>query len=598
MRVSPRSHAFRLVFVAFAAIAAFLVGAIGAPGSALAQDKKVEAAAKALQKKAMEEDYLVTEFAKAADKLEKAITMCGADKCIANTRALLKRDLGVVQIGGGIDKEKGAASFVEALKIDSSIALDPDLKTKDIEAAWEAAKKGSSGGTPVKPPPTSGGTGTPVGDFDHTPTVEQQYRTAVPIYVEYKGESKLVKVIARYKGFGMSEFKPLDMKKIGETGWGGNVPCGDVQVGNLQYYIQGFDAQNDPVAVAGDRNTTYKVPIKRDKISGEPPHLPGMPAQTQCQDTGDCPPDFPGCKKGGGGTGGPEPVGKADGEECDEDSECKSNSCEKKKNSSGGLCAPKVAEGDKFPRIWVGGFFSFDISFLPSADDVCKLHPIDANDTDKNLYNLPKNDNGYYCMDGDADYPKRADTSSKERFDATRIDNDNVVLGKNDKVAGGTAPGNLRIFVSGDYAIDKNLMAGARLGVALFTYPGNEASTDGKRPFISPLHIEARATYVIGKDALAKAGFAPYAFGGMGLSTFDAKVSVAVTERDAAGTGTKAKNVDAWSMTGPFFLVLGGGGRYAINPKMAAMGGLRLNLAFGNAFVPSVAPELGMQFGF
>src|SRR5262245_30258159 len=68
---------------------------------------KVEQAARALEKKAMEQDYLASEFVKAEDKLEKAITRCGADRCSAVLRARLRRDLGVVQIGSGGDREKG-----------------------------------------------------------------------------------------------------------------------------------------------------------------------------------------------------------------------------------------------------------------------------------------------------------------------------------------------------------------------------------------------------------------------------------------------------------------------------------------------------------
>ena len=67
----------------------------------------------------------------------------------------------------------------------------------------------------------------------------------------------------------------------------------------------------DPVAVAGDRNNPFKVSVTREKVA-EPPHLPGQPAPTQCQDTGDCPPNFPGCKKPGGKP--EEPTGKDGGE--------------------------------------------------------------------------------------------------------------------------------------------------------------------------------------------------------------------------------------------------------------------------------------------
>src|SRR5262245_2867134 len=93
---------------------------------AFAQDAKVEAASKALQKKAMQ-DYVAIDFQKAREKLDKAIADCGADKCSANLRATLHRDLGVVLIGGKLDRDKGVAAFADAIKADPKVELDPDL---------------------------------------------------------------------------------------------------------------------------------------------------------------------------------------------------------------------------------------------------------------------------------------------------------------------------------------------------------------------------------------------------------------------------------------------------------------------------------------
>jgi hypothetical protein len=89
----------------FVGIAAFFVIAVAFIAPRAAAQGKAEAPAKALQTKAMDEDYLTTEFAKAAEKLDKAIKPCGDDQCGAPLRATLHRDLGVVQIGGQIDKE-------------------------------------------------------------------------------------------------------------------------------------------------------------------------------------------------------------------------------------------------------------------------------------------------------------------------------------------------------------------------------------------------------------------------------------------------------------------------------------------------------------
>lgn len=546
--------------------------AIGLFAPHASAQNKFEVAAKALQKKAMEEDYLTTEFAKAQDKLDRAIAQCGTDKCNASIRALLRRDLGVVLIGGQIDKDKGIQSFVDALKIDAGINLDPDTKTKDLEQAFSEAKKRAAGGG-------SGGE-TPSGDFTHTPAAEQQIRTAIPVYAEYSGEEPIVKALLRYKGFGMTDWKSVDMKKMGDKGWGALIPCGDVQQGSTQYYLQGFNAANDPIATGGDRNHPYKVAVKREKVA-EPPHLPNEPPPSQCADTGDCPPNFPGCKKapvGAEPSASTEPTGKDGGEFCEEDNECKSNVC---KNSK---CTDYQATS-KYPKMWVGVWGAVDFSFLPSADEVCKLKPTNQNQE-------PFNDQNYYCTSNGDDYPYRLTSSNDTNPRAP--ENTRLVTGTSDKVSGGTAVGNVRVGLSFDYAVNMNVLVGVRVGYVLLTYPGQAAKDDGKT--FPPIHLEVRGTYLIGKDALTLK-LAPYGFVGAGVSTWDSAVKVTVLE-NTGGTRPTPRDVDGWHIGGPAFVSLGGGLRVAFTPKMALMGGARVNFAFGNSFAPSVGPEVGLAMGF
>jgi hypothetical protein len=396
----------------------------------------------------------------------------------------------------------------------------------------------------------------------------QLVRTPVPIYAEYGGTEALVKVIARYKGFGMTEWKSVELKKM-EKGWGGAVPCLDVIQGDLQYYLQGFNEQNDPVATGGDRNHPYKVPIKRDKIEGEAPHLPGQAPLQQCPDTGDCPPDFPGCH------GGTESKGKPEGESCEEDSACESKQCKQ------GVCtAPEVPGKGKLRRLWIGLSASLEFTLVGSADDVCKLDKTTA---------TPINSGGYYCMDGGADYPDRNDKAGTQ--------NNNIEApSKADKVAGGGAFGNVRILISLEYALNPNFLLGFRGGLILNAYPGTAAQNDGKFSALGPIHLEGRATYLIGKDALMKAGVAPYIMGALGYAQYTAKVGVSVRENPSPTN----KQVDAWAVGGPFFVSLGGGIRYAFSPRAAFLFGPRVNFALGNGLgtFPSAALEAGMQFGF
>ncbi|MDB5215505.1 MAG: hypothetical protein JWO86_3432 [Myxococcaceae bacterium] len=548
-------------------------------------DAKTEATAKALQKKAMDEDYLATDFAKAADKLEKAVAACGADKCSAAVRAQLHRDLGVVQIGGQIDKEKGIGHFVTAIKTDPATALDPDLRTKDLDAAFAEAKKRAAGGGGAAAPAGGGAPaagGQPAGDFVHEPVAEQQIRTPIPVYAEYGGEEQLVKVIARYKGFGMTDWKTVELKKMGEKGWGGLLPCADVQQGTTQYYIQGFNAANDPVAVGGDRNNSYKVKVKREAVA-EPPHLPSQPAPTQCADTGDCPPNFPGCKKAGPVTGPAEVTGKDGGEFCEEDTECKSKECKASKctDFEGG------GEGEKkVRRVWVGVSLGFDYTLVPSESDVCALSSTKDGQ-------LPLNGSNYYCVNSDGtDYPFR---EAPGIVSPRNGENARLVRGTSDKVSGGGAFGNIRVLASVDYAVTLNILLGARLGYVLNTYPGQAAKDDSKS--FPPVHLELRGTYLFGQDALLKK-VAPFVMVGGGVSTFETAVKVSVVETNPTTNLKTAKDVDAWQLAGPIFMTFGGGARVGLSDRAALMLGARVNLAFGNAFAPSFGPDVGIVFGF
>ncbi len=567
-------------------VAALVLSSLSMTRPAFA-DAKTEATAKALQKKAMDEDYLATEFAKAAEKLEKAVAACGTDKCSPAVRAQLHRDLGVVQIGGQIDKEKGIANFVSAIKTDPATALDPDLRTKDLDAAFAEAKKraanGGGGAAPAGGGAAPAAGGQPAGDFVHEPVAGQQIRTPIPVYVEYGGEEQLVKVIARYKGFGMTDWKTVELKKTGEKGWGGLIPCADVQQGTTQYYIQGFNAANDPVAVGGDRNNPYKVKVTREAVA-EPPHLPGQPAPTQCADTGDCPPNFPGCKKAGAGavSGPPEVTGKDGGEFCEEDTECKSKEC---KNSK---CTDFEEEGGgkKMRRVWVGLSIGFDYTLVPSENDVCKLSSTKEGQ-------LPLNSSNYYCVNSDgSDYPFR---ESPGVVSPRNGENARLITGTSDKVSGGGAFGNVRILASVDYALNMNLLLGARLGYVLNTYPGQAAKDDSKS--FPPVHLELRGTYLFGADALVKK-VAPFIMVGGGVSTFETSVKVSVVETNPMTNLKTAKDVDAWQLAGPIFITFGGGARVGISDRAALMLGARVNLAFGNAFAPSIGPDVGIVFGF
>ncbi len=426
-------HCTRIAWMTRGLFPCLVVIAVGLVATTAAADAKTEKEAAALQRKAVQEDFLNVDYPAAIKKLHTAVNKCGANKCGPALRGALLRDLGAMQIlGGAIDE--GKANFAQALAADSSLDLDPAYKNPQLEAAWSGVKKGSGGGGAGGGGETAaggGGTGAaagggggggsagggsqPSGDFTHSPVPEQAVRTPLPIYVEYSGTETLKKVVAKYKATGMSDWKPVELQKMGD-GWGGLVPCKDITTpGKMQYYLQGFSPGNDPVATGGSRNKPYTVSIKAT-IEGPEPSLPGKDAPKQCGELAgaECPPDFPGCssgaKKGSGEdcdknkdcqsnscVGGKCEEKKAGGEDCEKDDECSSRSCtdgkckapkkdagedcETSDECDSGTCKQGKCEGgggggasSSYNKMWGGIGASMDLFFVPGQNDVCRLN--------------------------------------------------------------------------------------------------------------------------------------------------------------------------------------------------------------------------------
>ena len=134
---SPRRR--HVSALAFALLALLIVLR---PGVARAQSRVNEGAARALEKKAMEDDYLNTDFDKAAEKLNQAIAKCGTDKCGVPVRSQLKRDLAAVQSAAG-HKDLALAAMTEAFKNRRGPPARPELQD---EGARGRLQRGEEGG--------------------------------------------------------------------------------------------------------------------------------------------------------------------------------------------------------------------------------------------------------------------------------------------------------------------------------------------------------------------------------------------------------------------------------------------------------------------
>ena len=193
-------------------------------------------------------------------------------------------------------------------------------------------------------------------------------------------------------------------------------------------------------------------------------------------------------------------------------------------------------------------------------------------------------------------------------------------------VGSGLVVATQRLLVSYDRALTDNLLAGARVGFAFSGGPpsGRNVTYDAEgrvdevidegQSFL-PLHIELRASYLFGKEPLARPGFRPYVHVGGGLAQVDAKVSVPVKDCGLLPQGSSVTyedcaagrvapdhpdltevNLDAWKKMGQGFITLGGGATYAFTPSLGAQ--LNLNLMY---MLPAsgivIQPSLGLTYG-
>jgi hypothetical protein len=535
--------AFRLLL----ALSVLLVLVAVLPRAANAQERRIEVAAKEAMKRA-HADFSAADYDGGLARLLKATRACGTIRCSPPTRAALLRDEGVMQVRRG-NGGKAAQLFVEALQVDSRVELPAAYDVPDVRAAWNAAK--DEAGSSSAPQPS--------GDFTHTPAPEEAERTPLPIYVEYSGTDQVTTVIAKYKAAGDAEWKRVSLVRMGQ-GFGGLVPCGDVKLGVLHYYVQGFDSGGTPNALSGDPKHTYHVAIRRTLV-GQPPALPGKPPPATCAPGEEGPLVTPAEK--------PPETGPA---QCIDDSQCNGGVCRD------GHCAePERREQSRtsFARVWVGVSLSADVVVLPGGSDVCKLSSAA----------LPATSN-YYCtnpVDG-SDYPSRA----------TVGENNSLSQGNAGQVGGGPTWGNVRVLASLDYAFNPNILVGVRFGLVTNGYTGSAAVSNG-RAFGPPIQAELRGTYVFGTNALAHSGFSPTMFVNGGVGRFDASTNVTVVQTGVPGQLSKV----AWLTGGPAFAGLGAGVRYQFSQRIAFTAALKLAAAFGGSGVfPTFGPEVALQYGF
>jgi hypothetical protein len=369
-----------------------------------------EARARALNRDAMEDDYLATEFRAAVAKLENALRICKT-KCSKQLTAIIYGNLGTVHAAGLMQHADAVEAFKQMLDNDPKQMPNSAYLTGDVQRAFDEAKAALGVGlAPGRAP----------GVLTEKPWPEQATYHPVPVYVEMLEGQTAARVVVRYRAPGQTEWTELLLKPHG-AGWGGLVPCPAVErEGELYYFTTAFDQNLDRVASAGSAERPRKVQLKT-AISGRQPALPGSVPPTPC----------------------PRPE---TGLSCETDDDCPG--AELCRNL---VCVPKSSAGDptdpeaeRRKRNWFGVAFSPDLMLVSSQDGVC---------------NVATRDEGKYaCFFAGG----------------KQVDADPLVVGASNSVKSGVGTGSMRVLVSYDRVLGQRMTAGVRLGFAFLGYPDRE----------------------------------------------------------------------------------------------------------------------------
>lgn len=164
-------------------------------------------------------------------------------------------NLGVVSIGGFGDNPTGLGHFVNALRADPTITLDPNTSTPDVQAMFAQARARAASGTTTTPPVADTGA-----TLLHDAVEEQLEDHPIPVFVQVPPSFRAVEVILRYRAGGTGMFASLVMDRVG-NGYGMEIPCAAIHAASVQYFIIARDAQQRVVARVGSETQPVNVRI-------------------------------------------------------------------------------------------------------------------------------------------------------------------------------------------------------------------------------------------------------------------------------------------------------------------------------------------------
>ncbi|XXX79579.1 hypothetical protein WMF30_12485 [Sorangium sp. So ce134] len=511
-------------------------------GTAAAQAAPRDAQAEAVLNEAMGVDYLETRFDHAERKLRAAIDACGASECSPAVKARLLIALGSVLAQGRKELGDARDAFADALRVDPSAKLNPDLATPEVSFAFEQARAATGAGAPAPAEP----------GLQIAPPLEQRVRTPIPIYVEVPAEllPSVKQVTLWYQAPGDREYRPLVMKKLRGQGFGINVPCSAVGAeGTVRYHVAAVDEDGAILATAGARDAPLSTALK-PRIESALPRWPGHAPPTMCA--------------------APEqerPRQCIDDRQCSRGLACVRGAC---------VARPRVEAAPEVPRNWVGLTFSPDVALF-SGREVCSL--------------ASQERDNFVCLRGDGTRYDGTPTpgvandvnlgfalaTSRVSLAVDRLVLDNLTVGGRVGFAAGGTTGGGASFLP--------LHLEARAQYFLMARPFEEL---GARPFVlaaaGVAQVDVEVDVEVLEDAAA-CGAAP-------------DITTPCTRPGRSGrVEERQQTLSATRQAGQGFASVGAGVAYAPIEAVSLNLALRASLTFP-AVTAVLSPEVGLSLGF
>ncbi len=211
--------------------------------------------------------YSNLEMDKAKGLLEQALAL--KDTIDNVTLAKVYVGFGVLWVGGFTNSSESKTSFIKALCLDESAKVDPLFSTPEIDLAFTEAKSAVSPAT-CREMGVGGNVSMPPCGM-HDPIPEQKAGYEVPFYVDVDPSVRfqLSGIAVKYAFDNKGQFRTLVLDSIGDSGYGALVTCdkGEIRTANpdsVQYYIEGYDSNNNVICGHGSEETPMDVIMGND----------------------------------------------------------------------------------------------------------------------------------------------------------------------------------------------------------------------------------------------------------------------------------------------------------------------------------------------